>query len=267
MGKIVVILFVVLLSILLFFPRALPRLLRRAGRTLRNVGRVGTEVASGEEEPGSALARYEVQAGELVLLKIMRSVCPCEDSTIQEEIESLGARLVGGARRREIPYRFQVIEDQEPNAFAVPGGAVFVTRRLTDLCQGNRDAIASIVGHEIAHIDLRHAVYNLGARAAARASVKVLTLGRQTVLRHLAGQIEDLLVQGYRRDQEFDADQRGAELAAAAGYDPRGFAHILRSLERLHPEKDTPFWQVYRYFRSHPPLGERIAKLESRFGR
>ena len=265
MGKLLALVAVVLGFVLLFKPRLVPWVLRRLGRSVHDVGQVGRELSSGEEEPGSALARYEVQAGELVLLKVNARVSPSTDPQLQEEVQTLGERLAAAARRQEIPYRFVAIDDEEPQAFAVPGGSVFVSRGLIELCAGSRDALAGVLGHEVAHIDLRHAILQLAARAAAKGGARLLTLGRTVLLGRLAGQIEELLVQGYSRESELEADRRGAELALGAGFDPRGLARLLRRLAARDPGPE-PRWKVFRYFSSHPPVEERIRRLEARYG-
>lgn len=263
--KIVTVLAVLLLLLILFKPRFLPRLLGSFGRSLRSAGQVGRELASGEEEPGSPLARYEVQAGELVLMRVKSTVTPSRDENLLREVQVTGEAVARGARRREIPYRFTVIEDAEPNAFAVPGGSVFISHSLIELCEGNRDSLAGVLGHEVAHIDLRHAVFQLAARAAARTGAGLL--GRTVLLRHVAGQMEELLVKGYSQDKELEADLVGAELARSSGHDPRGFAYLLRKLAVLQPQSNKPLWQLFRYFSSHPPIEERIRQLDRRYGR
>ena len=266
MGRIIALLVVVLLFMLLFFPRWIPRLLGLLGRSVRDAGQVGAELATGEEHSGSPLARYEVQAGDLVLLKIQASVVPTDDAKLQEMVEALGRRVASQARRKEIPYRFTVVEEPEPNAFAVPGGAIFVSRSLLYCCHENRDRIASLLGHEIAHIDLRHAVYNLATRAAVKTGTQLVSLGRAGVLKWFSGSIQDLLVKGYRQDQEFEADRVGASLAQAAGFDPRGLSDLLREVAAKRDSRGDPFDQIYSYFSTHPPLAERIARLQTDIG-
>lgn len=267
MGKIIGALLVVLLFFALFFPRWLPRLFRSIGRAVRGAGQVGRELATGEEEPESPLARYEVQAGRLVLFRLETTLLESRDAETLARVRDIGRRLVEHASRREIPYEFRLIEDDEPNAFAVPGGTIFVTRALVDLCDEEPDGLAGVVGHEVAHIELRHALYHLATRAAVRAGTGIILLGRRILVRRMAKGIEELLVQGYRQDQELAADRTGADLARRAGYDPRGLARVLERLERLAGASDeSALDEALGYFRSHPPLAERRALLERRYG-
>ena len=261
----VTVLLLAIVSIFLF-PKQIPGLLRRLGLSFGTAGKVGRELATGVEEPNSPLARAETQAGEAILTRLLSRSPPAEDPDLQASVAELGSRLVAHAERREIPYRFVAVESPEPNAFAVPGGAVLITRSLIHLCTGHPDLIAGVLAHEIQHIDRRHCLHQLTKSAAARTGSRLLRLGRGFLLGSATQAIEKLVVEGYRRDQEFEADLAGAALAAKAGFDPRGLARLLRELEKASPDGRGPLWSLLGYFRSHPPIGERIAALESRHG-
>jgi len=251
---------------LILFPKRIPRLLRGLGRGVGRSGRLGRELATGVEEPGSPLARLETRAGELLLARTFSTHPPCDDADLQAVVASIGERLAAGATRREIAYRFVAVESDEPNAFAVPGGAVLVTRSLLALAGSSFDQIAGVIAHEIQHIDRRHALEQLGASALARFGARFLPFGGGLLLGPALRSAERLLVEGYRRDQEFDADLAGAELARRAGFDPRGLAQLLTRLERQAPDGSGPLWTLFGFFSSHPPARERIARLEARFG-
>jgi predicted Zn-dependent protease len=246
----------------LLFPRAIPGLLRRLGRSLRSAGQVGKEAITGEEVEHSPLARYEVRAGEMVALKVLAEHPAIPDAALQEAVGEVGRLLARHAARREIPYRFTAVAGEEPNAFAVPGGAVFITRPLLELCAGDTDSLAGVLGHEVVHIDRRHALHQLARSAAVRGGIRLLTLGRGMLAARLATGMRELLVQGYRREQELEADLLGSRLAARAGFDPRGLVRLLERLERARPDGTGPLAEAYSYFRSHPPVRERIGELE-----
>lgn len=254
---------VLLFLLAILFPRSLPRLFRRAGRQVGDLGRMGKELATGEEIDQSPLAKYEVKAGELVAMRVLTDNPISSDAALQERVRSIGARIAEHALRRQIPYRFTVVEAKEPNAFAVPGGSVFVTRPLIDLCEDDVNALACVLGHEIIHIDQRHAIRNLAAKTAARTGLQVLTLGRGAILGRVAGGMQQLIVQGYRQDQELEADLYGARLARLAGFDARGIIALLERLQAAHPDGRGPLAEVFQYFKSHPPTGVRIEKLRA----
>ncbi len=259
--KYVLLLVLVLFLLGIFLPRKLPGLFRRAGRSAGDLGRVGRELATGEETENSPLARYEVKAGHLVEMKVLSEHPFSSDAALQAEIQTIGAKLAAHALRKRIPYRFAVVESAEPNAFAVPGGAVFITRPLIDLCGRRPDPIACVLGHEIIHIDRRHAIRNLAASAAARTGMQILTLGRGAILARVAGGMQELLVQGYRQDQELEADRFGVRIARLAGFDPHGLIELLERLRELRPDGSGPLAEVVQYFKSHPPATVRIEKI------
>lgn len=286
----------VLVLLALIAPRRFPRLLRRIGRLFGDTARMGREIATGEEVEGSPLARYEAQAGALLEEKILREHRLTADPELSMRVGAIGERLARHARRRQIPYRFRVIDAPEPNAFAVPGGAVFVTSALVALCgeapagasateglehagsarpsdllsEGARpaealpdDSLAGVIGHEIIHIDRGHAIRNTAAAFALQSGVRLLLLGKGLLLSRIAASVESMLVQGYRQDQEFEADLFGSRIATLAGFHPGGLSRLLRHLRAYAPEEKGPLSQVAQYFQSHPPVDERLAKLRA----
>jgi len=251
----------------LFFPRRVPRLLRRTGRVAGDVGRAGQEFVTGVEVRGSPLARYEVRAGKIVALRILTLNALSPDVTLQARVRDIGGRLAAHAQRHEIPYQFSVLESGEPNAFAVPGGSIFITRRLLDLCDDRGDCVAGVLGHEVIHVDRFHAIRTLAATTAVRTGFHVLSLGRAAILSRIAGGMEDLLVKGYRQDQELEADIFGVRIARLAGFDPLGFVELLRRLREVQPEAGGRLEAILGYFRTHPSLDVRIENLRKEIAR
>ncbi|MBI4603162.1 MAG: M48 family metalloprotease [Planctomycetes bacterium] len=251
---------------LVLFPRRIPGLFRRAGRRVGELGTLGKELATGEEAEDSPLARYELRAGEIVAARLLARHALAGDAGLQASVAGLGARLAQHALRRQVLYRFSVLQSDEPNAFAVPGGSVFITSGMVELCGEEPQRIAGVLAHEIVHIDRCHAVRSLAASMAVRAGFHVLSLGRGAILARLAGGIEALLTQGYAQDRELEADLLGARLARLAGYDPRGLIDVLERVRALAPDGRGPLAQVLQYFRSHPPVDLRIARLRAEVG-
>lgn len=251
----------ILLLVAIIFPRVIPRIFRRLGRSVGDVGRVGKELATGEELEKSPLAKYEAKAGEIVALRLLSEHPLSADPRLQSQVREIGERLASGAQRQQIHYRFQPLESDEPNAFAVAGGNIFITRPLLTLCGDDVDALACVLAHEVIHIDQRHAVKNLAASAVARTGLNIFTLGRGAILGKIAGSMKDLMVQGYRQDQELEADLYGVRLARLAGFDPRGLIRLLERLRELRPDGKGPIAEAFQYFRSHPPIEERLDRL------
>jgi predicted Zn-dependent protease len=165
-----------------------------------------------------------------------------EDSEIAAYVDGIGRKLLRGVPRRGFDYQFYVVDMLEPNAFALPGGYIFVSRGLLALAN-SEDELACVIGHEITHAARRHA-------AAQQALQK---------------RLPPLIMPGsrakfasYSREMEREADEGGQILCAAAGYDPMGMSTFLQSLSmstRLtHGPSRGP-----GFFDTHPGSEERAA--------
>ncbi|GMU55504.1 MAG: hypothetical protein AMXMBFR33_46500 [Candidatus Xenobia bacterium] len=150
-------------------------------------------------------------------------------------VSTIFYRIVEVTERRDIQYRVSVVqEDDTVNAYALPDGqVVFLTGLLNRLPSGDEDAVAFVAAHEIAHLERDH----LGrlARNAGMTSLLLglLTQGSQEWLQLLANVTNNVLVSGYSRGMEAEADRRGMELMARAGYDPRGALTTLELFQQI----------------------------------
>jgi predicted Zn-dependent protease len=146
-----------------------------------------------------------------------------DDSALTAYVSEIGHKLLRGVPRRGFNYEFSVVDQEEPNAFALPGGYIFISRGLLALTN-NEDELACVIGHEITHAAHRHAA---SQQALAKRS-------------YAMGYIRAAQMASYGRDMERDADKGGQILCAAAGYDPMGLSTFLTSLgasdrvKRLH---------------------------------
>lgn len=168
-------------------------------------------------------------------------------------------------------WHFVVLENQTINAFAAPGGYVFVTREALKNA-ANEDELAAILAHEVAHVRRGHALGSIKksrwagvAKDALNTSVQLDAAALGNLTQAFEGAMEDmtdaLIVKGYSRDTEFEADRVGLEIMVRAGYDPRAFVAYLRKLEA---HQDTGSGGFYA---THPKAGERIAKLDARIAK
>ena len=186
------------------------------------------------------------------------------DAAVEEYVQRVG-RIVSGRAHRQLPFRFHYLPDAGfVNAFALPGGHVFIGRGLLAMMD-TEDQLAGVLGHETAHIDR----YHCAERVQTEAHLRKLQLG---VLASVV-QIPIVVFQaGYTKNQELEADRVGLELAARANYSPLG---MIRLFERFQsaaksrgpaatPEEEAArvvFQTMGGYFRSHPYPDERVAEM------
>jgi predicted Zn-dependent protease len=166
-------------------------------------------------------------------------------------VDSVGSRLAEAVRDPRIQFRFTAVASSTANAYALPGGFVFITRALLELAGYDRDAVAFFIGHEIAHITKGHARDRLMAGTLLHAvSSRLSGAGRL---------MRQLLDKGYSRALEQEADREAVRLAKAAGFDTGA---SIRALERLGSvAADTS--GLAEYFSTHPSFTERIRDLET----
>ena len=187
--------------------------------------------------------------------------------SVGSDVSVVGQRLAAHAHRK-LPYRFHVVANPDLiNAFALPGGHVFVglgmLRQMT-----SEDELAFVLGHEIEHVDHYHAA----ERVQVEAQLKRLDLDAIAGLAQLP---LGLWQQGYSKDQEMEADREGLRLAATAGYSAQGALNLLdrlEALQRAHATRaTTPVDELSHvavaglegYFASHPPLEDRLAQVRA----
>lgn len=174
----------------------------------------------------------------------------------------------GGDRPAPIAgWHFVVVEDDTINAFAAPGGYVFVTSGAIRQAR-NEDELAAILSHEVAHVVRGHAIGSIKksrwsnvTKQFLDSSVELDPEAEKMMTDVFGGSIDDIvdgaMVKGYSKDTEFEADKVGLEIMVAAGYDPQAFVKYLRTLDS---HQDTGSGGFYA---THPKASERIAKLEA----
>ena len=184
------------------------------------------------------------------------------DPAIRRYVSSIGDALARRVSNKQRTFRFTVASGGDPNAFALPGGEVFISRSLLGLIGGERDPLAFILGHEMAHVIKQHPMERVLSDAALASAARTVRLGG-VAGQWVKGKGVQLMRSAYSQDRELTADKLGARLAQAAGFDPAGAIHLLERLKAISRESDQP---LSEYFSTHPPFDQRIAALRSFFG-
>lgn len=192
------------------------------------------------------------------------------DPALEAYVDVIGQRLARNSPRQDVQYRFFVADMPEPNAFALPGGYIYVSRGLLAIANGE-DELANVIGHEIGHVAARH---------SAQRETRALGVGLLTVLGTVAagaaggdaaartvsqlGQVAGAgLIAAYGRDQERQADEVGQKLAAESGWDPAGMTRFMDTLGR---ETERALGEPRRptFLDSHPTTTERVQTTAER---
>jgi len=173
-------------------------------------------------------------------------------------LSGIGQRLADCVANKYRRFAFETIQGAEPNAFALPGGFVFVTQSLIELCRRDPNEIAFILGHEMAHILRGHAMNRIVSHSAVRiASRAAPTRGLFSGwLRRVGVQF---LESAYSKDMESEADWLGVRLVTSAGYDPKGGVTLFQRLAELR-SSDSRI-NLGSYFSSHPSFDVRIHNI------
>jgi len=222
-----------------------------------------TNPVTGKPELSLVSEQQEIQMGQQGAQQVAQQVGLVKDQALQNYVQSVGSSIATKSERPNLPWTFRAVDDPSPNAFALPGGYVFVTRGLLDL-MNNEAELASVLGHEIGHVTARHSVHQMSEQQLAQ-----LALGVGAILSPTVAQLGDVASQGlgllflkYSRDDERQADDLGFRYALNQGYDVRYMDDVFRSLQRLgdaSKESPLPSWLA-----THPGEAERIQTIDSK---
>ena len=203
----------------------------------------------------------DIELGQASAEEIRRQVVVLEDERAGRYVQRLGERIAAGAPGYKFPYKFVVVASPEVNAFALPGGYVFVNEGAILAARGEGE-LAGVLAHEIAHVSLRHGTTQASRAYLAKTGMSILNAvagGLQgdagRVAAALGGAGANVLFLRSNREAEAQADAEGARLLAAAGYDPRDMA---RFFERLY-ERGGP--RAQDGDSDHPDPASRVAAI------
>ncbi len=207
----------------------------------------------------------EVAIGREVAAKMIGYFKVYENEKVAGYVRKVGATVAMQAERQDVSYYFEVLDTDDVNAFATPGGYIFITRGLLDTLTSEAE-LAGVLGHEVGHVAGKHVVNEIQRGKAVQAGIKEagsFSPGSR-YLTQVAGEIiGKLLTKGLEPGSENDADKRGVNYAYAAGYRPDGLRDALRSIQSLtDPANEKKAWLT----RTHPPIAERIKRVEEQMG-
>lgn len=212
--------------------------------------------------------RDDVRLGQEAAREVERQLPLLNDEVVQDYVERVGQRLVAAIppefQHPEFRYRFKVVNARDINAFALPGGPLYINRGVIEAAR-NEGELAGVMAHEISHIALRHGTAQ--ATKAQSAKFQLPAIAGAILGAIIGGGLGDIIAGGtqtglgiyflkYSREYETQADVLGAQIMARAGYDPRDLANMFRTIER-EGGRGGPEW-----LSSHPNPGNRYERIE-----
>jgi beta-barrel assembly-enhancing protease len=190
---------------------------------------------------------------------------PDPDASVQSDLEQIGRKLVRQGKVANTPYRFQfkVLRDEQTvNAFALPGGPVFITRALLERLE-NEAQLAGVLGHEVGHVVGRHSAEQIaktqlgqGLVGAVGAATSDGESGGSPGAQQVAAFVLQMTLMKYGRTHELEADALGVQIMSEAGYDPRALINVMTMLAKASGGSQQP-----EFVSTHPDPGNRQERI------
>lgn len=177
--------------------------------------------------------QQEIALGRETNKQVLHEYAIYDDPGLQNYVDTVGKNLAAHSHRSDLIYRFTILDSREVNAFALPGGYIYITRGLMSYLNSEAE-LAAVLGHEIGHVTARHAVrqYSAAQLASIGATLGAIFIpGMNAGGNQLVQLFGAALLRGYGRDHELEADQLGAEYIARSGYNPQAMMDVIRVLK------------------------------------
>ncbi len=219
--------------------------------------------ATGQRQFSLVSEKQEISMGQEAAQQVKATMPAYPDDRLQAYVSGVGMRIAKSSERPNLPWSFTVLDDPEVNAFALPGGPIFITRGILTYMSSEAE-LASVLGHEIGHVTARHSAEQMTKQELAQVGLGIGSIVSPTVaaLGQAAAAGLQLLFLKYSRDDERQADQLGFGYMHRQGYDPRQMAEMFRTLDRYTSQMGggrVPDWQ-----QTHPNPGDRVKVAEQR---
>ena len=205
----------------------------------------------------------EIAIGRQVAGNLLGAAPLVKDKALQQYVNNVGRWVASQSERPDLPWHFGVIQSDDINAFAIPGGQVYVTRSLYRLLASEAD-LAGVLGHEIGHVVRKHHLKLMQQTRLLSLGGELLSkqVGEDEQIRKIIGSGAEVVARSLDQQSEFDADRMGVVLAARAGYDPFGLPAVLQSIGRSARDDSA----VALLFKTHPLPDARLEQLARAMG-
>lgn len=228
-----------------------------------NLGNLGNTLRTVKEAFVETSPEEEREIGRESAAVLLGAVKVFPDARTQAYVNKVGRWVALQSARPELEWRFAVLDDEDINAFAAPGGYVFITKGLLASMRSEAE-LAGVLAHEIAHVTEKHHLdaiqHEARLKLAGMAAGAALAERGHDVekLAAIAQGAKFIYTRGLDKEDEFEADRIGAVLAARAGYDPYGLPAVLQTLDRMSADSG----RLALLFKTHPKPADRLLQLD-----
>src|SRR5688500_18150859 len=221
-----------------------------------------TNPATGKKEFSLMSEAQEIELGRSMDGEVRKQMGVYADAELQKYVEGIGMRLARASQRPTLPWHFAVVDEPAVNAFALPGGYIYVTRGILPFLDTEAD-LAGVLGHEIGHVTARHSAQQYTKATSAGLGVQLLSIfvPEAQSFQGLTETALGVLFLKYGREDELQADRLGVDYTAKTGWNPAGVGGMLRTLARLDEaagsRRGVPNW-----LSTHPAPADRVQKVQ-----
>ena len=229
------------------------------------LGACAKNPVTGDSDFALISEQEEIDQGRSYHPEIIKTYGLYDDPELQQYVNRLGQKLAAKSHRKDLEFHFTVLDSPEINAFALPGGYIYVTRGIMAYLDSEAE-LAGVLGHEIGHVTARHSVrQQAGQFASSLLGVLISATTGQSSLGNLSQQLSTGLVRGYGREHELEADRLGAEYLHKTGYDPDNMLEVIGVLKdqevyekRLAESENREPNTYHGVYSTHPRNDERL---------
>jgi len=189
-----------------------------------------TNPVTGKKDFSLISKDQELAMGAQAHKSVLKQSKRLNNPRLQAYVNSIGQSLARKSHRNNIPYKFTVLEDPSVNAFALPGGYIYITTGLMAYLNSEGE-LAGVLGHEIGHVTARHGAQQQSAGLASAILLEILSKKAGASTTKSLGQLSTALIRGYGREHELQADKLGAEYLARVGYSPQNMLDVIGVLK------------------------------------
>ena len=236
------------------------------------LGSCAVNPVTGKQDFVMISENQEIQMGREYNAEILKQYPIYQDQSLQEYVQSIGESLALKSHRPELVYRFTVLDSPDINAFALPGGYIYINRGLMSYLSSEEE-LAAVLGHEIGHVTARHSVrqYSQAQLMGILSTAVEINSGRTAG--NLANLASGALLSGYGRDMELEADDLGAQYIYQEGYSPQGMYEVLSVLKdqeiyskKIAEQRGQEPRSYHGVFASHPSNDLRLQEVLDNVG-